>query len=94
VLLNGHNRHSYSSHDKDYTNREYVLIRSEYGIINTGVDGEWEWNRNIDDPTILRTCNPINSFSWVWESGHSLRIANSISRMGGDDVVVVVLKTQ
>jgi hypothetical protein len=62
--------------------------------LEAGVDGEWEWNRNIDDPTILRTCNPINSFSWVWESGHSLRIANSISRMGGDDVVVVVLKTQ
>jgi hypothetical protein len=34
VILNGHNIHNYSSHDKDYTNREYVLIRSEYGIIN------------------------------------------------------------
>lgn len=59
--------------------------------LKAGVNGSWRWNRNVDDPTIERTCNPINSFSWTWEGDHTLRITNNISMMGGQDAVEIVL---
>jgi hypothetical protein len=48
-------------------------------------DGSWRWNRNVDDPTITRTCNPINSFEWKWKNGGStLTCINHISTQMGN----------
>lgn len=59
-----------------------------------GISGEWRWNRNTEDPTIQRTCNPINTFKWEWvgRNGSELQVNNYINRKGGDTVNSIVLR--
>lgn len=52
--------------------------------IQQGVSGSWEWNPNISDPTVTRTCLPIYYFSWEWSTEpEGLQVHVERSTMGG-----------
>eukprot|EP00928_Gymnodinium_smaydae_P092773 TRINITY_DN76709_c0_g1_i2.p1 TRINITY_DN76709_c0_g1~~TRINITY_DN76709_c0_g1_i2.p1 ORF type:complete len:136 (-),score=18.76 TRINITY_DN76709_c0_g1_i2:35-442(-) len=60
--------------------------------LELGVDGEWSWNRMLDNPNYNGvTCRPINHFVWKW-SGEEVTVRNEISTQAGDSVETIVLK--
>jgi len=61
--------------------------------LSKGEDGEWHWNRMLDNPDYDGpTDQPINTFTWKWVGESKVRVTNNVNAQDGDYKTIMVLK--